>query len=97
MEVKQPPVGEAGLPACSLELEGLPGARAVLAEQVAQPRAESLELRTEPIDRDLGPIQLQGCLVAGSEQEDQRWDEVAVGGDVGSFLGPRASVESRSD
>jgi hypothetical protein len=60
-----------------------------------QPGAESLELRAEPINRDVRLIQLLGGLLAGREQEDQRCSEFAVGGDVDSFLAAVASVESR--
>ena len=60
-----------------------------------QPGAERHEFLAEPINRNLGVIQFLGGLLAGRGQKDQCWDKSAVG-DVDSFLGARASVESRS-
>lgn len=69
---------------------------ALLAEHFVQPRAERCDVFTQTVDGDLGLIQFQRGLLAGGEKQVQRLKEFVVSGDVGSFLGVRASVESRS-
>lgn len=66
------------------------------AEQVVQPNAEHLDLLREPVYGCVGSIELFACLLTRGEQKNQCGDEFAVGGDVDSFLGAKASVESRS-
>jgi hypothetical protein len=60
-----------------------------------QPGTERLEFLAEPVNRNLGVIQFLDGLLAGREKKDQCGDKSAVG-DVDSFLGAKASVESRS-
>jgi hypothetical protein len=40
-------------------------------EQAVQPQAERVELLAEPVDHDVGLVQLAGGLLAGGEQKDQ--------------------------
>jgi hypothetical protein len=65
------------------------------AEQIVQPGTERHEFLAEPVNRNVGVIQFLGGLLAGREKKDQCWNKPAVG-DVDSFLGAKASVESRS-
>jgi hypothetical protein len=74
-----------------------PGRQVILpSEQVVQPNAEHFDLLREPVPGYVGSIQLFACLLTGGEQKNQYGDEFVVGGDVDSFLGAQASVESRS-
>ena len=60
-----------------------------------QPGTERHEFLAEPVSRYLGVIQFLGGLLADREKKDQRWDKSSLG-NVDSFLGAKASVESRS-
>jgi hypothetical protein len=60
-----------------------------------QPGTERHEFLAEPVNRNFGVIQFLGGLLAGREKKDQCWDKSPLG-DVDSFLGAKASVESRS-
>ena len=61
-----------------------------------QPDAEHVDLLREPVQGYVGSVQFFACLLARGEQKNQCGDELAVGSDVDSFLGAKASVESRS-
>jgi hypothetical protein len=62
-----------------------------------QLNAEHPDLVREPLFDYLGSTQLFACFLTRGEQKNQRGDEFAVGGDFDSFLGAKASGESRSE
>jgi hypothetical protein len=65
-------------------------------QDVVEPNAEPSDLLREPVNGYVGSIQLFACFLARGEQKNQSGDEFAVGGDVDSFLGTKASVKRRS-
>jgi hypothetical protein len=67
-----------------------------LAEKGVQPAAELLQVVAQPVEFNVGVLQLMSRLLAGREQQNQRSDKYVVGGDVGSFLEDGAVRDSRS-
>jgi hypothetical protein len=68
-----------------------------LAKHVVELSAERVNLHAEPVEPRTRSIELFGRLLASRQEKDQGLDNsVAVGGDVDSFLGASASVESRA-
>jgi hypothetical protein len=68
----------------------------ILVNDVPQLSAERVSLHVEPV-KPRRSMEFFSRLLAGRQEKDQRpEDSVALGGDVDSFLGASASVESRS-
>jgi hypothetical protein len=69
----------------------------ILVNDVPQLSAERVNLHVEPVKPRPRSIEFFSRLLAGRQEKDQRpEDSVTVEGDVDSFLGASASVESRS-